>query len=653
MLARRWLLAFSAAFVLSVAAAGEPSAVRPEGKLQVGWWKEHFERNLDWAKRYRFDFVFIGDSIMNRWEYEPAGMRVWPEKLAKYRILNCGLAADRTENVLWRLDHGEIDGADPLVVFVHIGTNNSGQRKDSPEDTAAGIRAIVGKVREKAPRAKIVLHPIFLRGERPDDPVRALNERVNELIRPLADGERVVWMDLRPLFSNPDGTLSAKDMKDFLHLTSDDAYRRWADAIVPVMDEALATGRAAPPRIRRLEGAKAVGRTLSPWNEGLLDLHFIQTGTGENLFWILPDGTTVLCDTGDYNHPPYRKDVPLMPSGERTGGEWVARYLKAVSPDKDRIDYMMITHWHSDHGGELKSAYVTPDGRKTSGLATVGEFFKVGTFFDHQYPECNRLGVGEGHVAKMVREYVARAAAKDGTVQEPFRVGALNQIALRHDPKGRYAGAFGIRNICANGKVWTGEGEKTEDLLSVNLAHGAKARRINENLLSIGVVVRYGKFRYYSGGDVSGGLLDAQGRTFSYEARVGAAAGRVDVAKANHHAWKDAMVPGFVKAVEPAAYVINLWAPEQILDVQMSTMASRALYPGERFVFATHVPECARTAFSDKPWWRDLCPEAGHVVVRVPAGGEVYRIYVLDARDEMRTVRAVYEGRSGGSDDGR
>ena len=87
-----------------------------------------------------------------------------------------------------------------------------------------------------------MLHPIFLRGRDATDPVRLRNERVNALIRPMADGVRVVWMDLRPLFSNPDGTVSPDMMKDFLHLTSDAGYERWADAITPLLDQALGSG---------------------------------------------------------------------------------------------------------------------------------------------------------------------------------------------------------------------------------------------------------------------------------------------------------------------------------------------------------------------------------------------------------------------------
>lgn len=403
---------------------------------------------------------------------------------------------------------------------------------------------------------------------------------------------------------------------------------------------------ASRPRIAEVPSAAEIGRPFAPWKVGELDLHFVYTGTGENQFWIFPDGTTAVCDTGDYNNAGLRGRIPLLPSGARTGGEWMARYMKAVSPAKDTLDYMLVSHWHSDHAGELKYAYATPDGRKTSGLATVGEFFKVGTFFDHQYPELNRYGVGEAHVAKMVRDYVARAKARDGTRQEPFRVGALNQIALRHDPEGKYAGTFEVRNLCANGVAWTGEGEASEDLLAAHIAQ-AGAKGFDENTLSLGVIIRYGNFRYFSAGDANRVLKGADGKAYDYESRLAAVAGPVDVAKVNHHAWKWTMPVALVKSLSAAAYLINVWDDEHLQPEQMERMCSTALYPGERFVFPTLVTERMRRMVAGKPSERCLSRASGHVVVRVAPGGATYRIYVLDATDERRIVRAAYAGESG------
>lgn len=232
------LMIFCAALCSALMAFAASRATTPMMKRD-DWWVKRWNEHSKCEKTGQYDFVFIGDSIMHRWEYEPAGKEVWAAKLAKYRVFNCGYAADRTEHALARLESGEIDKIDPLVVFVHIGTNNAGQTKDKPEETAEGIKLILESIKLRAPHAKIMLMPIFLRGKDANDPARIINEKVNELIRPLADGKRIEWMDLRSLFANSDGTISPDMMKDYLHLTSVKAYNLWADALIKVMDKVL------------------------------------------------------------------------------------------------------------------------------------------------------------------------------------------------------------------------------------------------------------------------------------------------------------------------------------------------------------------------------------------------------------------------------
>ena len=106
--------------------------------------------------------------------------------------------------------------------------------------------------------------------------------------------------------------------------------------------------------------------TLPAWRPGELELHFIYTGCGENMFYRLPDGTAILNDTGDAYRPKDVTYTPLLPSPDRLGGDWVSRYIQRVYPEKV-IDYLIFSHWHSDHIGHsgfgLKSTvmkYKTP-----------------------------------------------------------------------------------------------------------------------------------------------------------------------------------------------------------------------------------------------------------------------------------------------------
>jgi lysophospholipase L1-like esterase len=140
--------------------------------------------------------------------------------------------------VLWRLQHGEIDGIDPEVVVLMIGTNNTGSRHDAPEATVRGIAADVREIRRRLPRAKVLLLAVFPRGGRPDDELRRANDSVNALLPGLADGKSVRFLNINRFFLQPDGMLSKDIMPDLLHPNAL-GYRIWADAMQPELERLL------------------------------------------------------------------------------------------------------------------------------------------------------------------------------------------------------------------------------------------------------------------------------------------------------------------------------------------------------------------------------------------------------------------------------
>ena len=119
-----------------------------------------------------------------------------------------GFSRDCTEHVLWRLNHGEIDGIAPKLAVVMIGTNNIGARRDPPEETAAGIQAILSTLRTGLPDTKILLLGVFPRGASGDDPLRQVTVAINALIRSYADNQRIFFLDLSPVFLDDQERLS-------------------------------------------------------------------------------------------------------------------------------------------------------------------------------------------------------------------------------------------------------------------------------------------------------------------------------------------------------------------------------------------------------------------------------------------------------------
>ena len=174
----------------------------------------------------------IGDSITQGWEKE--GKAVWEKYYADRNAVNLGYGGDRTENVLWRLQHGEVDGINPKVAVLMIGTNNTGHRLEQPQYTAIGIKTVLQELRTRLPDTKILLLGIFPREEKPDAEMRQINNRINDIIKTYADNQHIFYLNINDHFLADDGTLSREVMPDLLHL-NESSYATWAKAMEPTL----------------------------------------------------------------------------------------------------------------------------------------------------------------------------------------------------------------------------------------------------------------------------------------------------------------------------------------------------------------------------------------------------------------------------------
>lgn len=211
-------------------------ATTPVDRMGEQWWKERHERCVAMTQKGGIDVVFLGDSITQGWE--GAGKAAWDEHFAPMNAGNFGFSGDRTEHVLWRLEHGEILGLDPKLIVIMIGTNNIGHGSSNPQQTADGVTAIVDRLRRDLPKAEILLLGIFPRGEQPTDVMRTRVAEATRLFAPLGDRQGVHFLDIGYAFVRPSGTLRMTLMPDQLHL-NEAGYGIWADAIVPEMKRIL------------------------------------------------------------------------------------------------------------------------------------------------------------------------------------------------------------------------------------------------------------------------------------------------------------------------------------------------------------------------------------------------------------------------------
>jgi len=398
------------------------------------------------------------------------------------------------------------------------------------------------------------------------------------------------------------------------------------------------------------------GATLPAWKPGELELHFIYTGCGENMFYRFPDGTAMLNDTGEGYRPKDVEYTPLLPSPERLGGDWVSRYVSRVYPEKV-IDYLVFSHWHGDHVGHASFGVkktpecdwryrTTADGRKIDGFLCVAEDFGFRRYFDHQYPAEGRYKT-HGCCLKLASEWFEEQRKK-GLAVEPFKVGALDQIALLRDPE-KYRGLFSIRNVCANGVLWDGK-DGVRDFAAETVAATGK-EHLPQNMLSMGFIVQYGKFRFWTGGDIQPSSMGQGFATkdgpVNYEAEVGKRVGPVNVCKTNHHGCGDAMCEEFVRSVRAQAYVSCVWSRWHVDRRTMERMTSRTIHPGfDPLVIPNFMPKDRAKVYKDMPFMKNVPPETHdgvHVVVKVAPGGDAYKVYLVDARDESMRVRACFD----------
>ncbi len=205
------------------------------------------------AKSGGIDVYFEGDSITRRWgalDY-PDFLAHWNKTFHGWNAGDFGWGADRTENILWRLENGELEGVNPKVIVILAGTNNVGKEPGDEArvaDVTRGLEAIVDACRRKAPAATIVLTAIFPRNDNPA--VVPTIARINANLAKLADGRSIRFLDVNPRLADGQGTLLEGMTVDGLH-PSLKGYEVWADGLRPILTELLgppaATDHAPPP----------------------------------------------------------------------------------------------------------------------------------------------------------------------------------------------------------------------------------------------------------------------------------------------------------------------------------------------------------------------------------------------------------------------
>jgi len=208
-----------------------PSSIVPVSN-DADWWQQRHE-SIVTADKSKAKILFIGDSITHNWEKEPYGKAIWQQYFGNGYGFNLGFDSDKTQNVLWRLENGELNGASPDFIVLMIGTNNA---KDySAEQISEGVVAIVDLLRSSLPNAKILLYRIFPRGKK-TDPLRKTINKASDIFSRKADNKNIFYLDINQYFEDILGNVPPDIMPDGLH-PSTTGYVIWANTLTQKMSE--------------------------------------------------------------------------------------------------------------------------------------------------------------------------------------------------------------------------------------------------------------------------------------------------------------------------------------------------------------------------------------------------------------------------------
>ena len=413
--------------------------------------------------------------------------------------------------------------------------------------------------------------------------------------------------------------------------------------------------------------AAVEGQTLPHWQPGYLDIHGINGGRGEAFYYIFPDGTTMLVDAagGPQSEYGYDSGIASKPSVAISCGQVIVNYIRHFAPvvAGGRLDYFMASHYHGDHIGAWRDKYskfhwqpvnssgtpvgtvnLAAGGFVVNGLPDVGMSIPIDKVIDRgdwgDRPSGDYLDENSQKLYLNYTNFLAWSAANHGTVREKLAIGHTDQIVLKHSPS-KYSG-FSVRGIAAGGDIWTGSGTGVNTSYVPSTAQclaNIDEWAINENIYSCVFHLSYGKFDWFSGGDIQ-----FTGKsTYSWkdiELPISKVMKKVEAMKASHHSTKNTNSTELLGVLKPDVYVAGVWQ-----DVQPNPATIKRVLAASPSVkiFTTNLAQSnVETLTGEGVNVGKFSATRGHVVLRILPGGEAFYVYVLDDSDLEYRVKAIF-----------
>jgi hypothetical protein len=366
--------------------------------------------------------------------------------------------------------------------------------------------------------------------------------------------------------------------------------------------------------------------TLPAWSPGFLDIHNINSGRGECTLIIMPDGTSMMVDAGEYETTS-SKAVDRKPNANirpyKVYTTYARYFLKPTG--HDYLDFFYLTHYHQDHMGQHNDSYGTSgDGYCRSGVMAVYDDLPIKKLVDRCGPSNTPTTSDYSDAFEDYRQFAQYHKANDGMEWYPLNLNASGnykkQFVLKYDK----SYDFTVTNLGANGKYWNGSGFSTY------------SGSLTENGMCGTVLLSYGEFDYYLGGDCAC-------QTSIMQKIVSALGRKVEAMKAGHHMYYNTLDAASAAILQPKVTVGQIFDSDKPGDPAFSCHAQY----GDVFLTNIHQGRIDNTAGIKagtpvENLTSKVKDYGGHFVIRVSPGGSQFYVYKLRDTDFSFEVEATY-----------
>lgn len=367
--------------------------------------------------------------------------------------------------------------------------------------------------------------------------------------------------------------------------------------------------------------------SLSPWQKGYLDIHAINSGRGECTLVIMPDGTSMMIDAGEY-YTSSAKAVDQKPnSGVRPFKVYTtyAKYFLQTT-GHEYLDYFLLSHYHIDHMGQSRASFgKSGNGYCRSGVMAVYDDLPIKKLVDRCGPTSTPTTSDYStDIYEYFRQFAEYRESRDGMAWYAFNMNASGNYKKQFIPKYDSSYDLTVYNLGANGKYWNGSG------------FGTYSGSLTENGECATVLISYGDFDYYSGGDCAC-------QTGMMQRIVKGWGNKVEAMKANHHMYHDTFNESAAAILQPKVTVAQVFDSDKPGDPAFSLHRQY----GDVFITNIHSGRLDNTvSIKAGTPVADLASKVkdygGHFVIRVSPGGKQFYVYKLRDTDFSFAVEATY-----------